>query len=544
MAQAGSAVVPFGGGSTAVVPAGPRRPKSELAIQVAPAKDLAAIVPSRAWDQRNDATASAPPDGEGGLPWRRRLEGALLVALAVLDNALCYATYATVRAFHGRLYDVVDMNLVLLPGLDVALLAFAAVGTLSFLMLVILVECNGLPWFHEIMNFRLYFSALPCGMICTVLVYNTEQTQWAPFTTIMVIVVFVVAWCVHMRVHYSHQLGVLSKIALDVSWFLALLFGAVLAVLFAADALEVITKSDELNCPFADNARMPVRVLTLDRWYCAPWDASGRTEISRAPINAAPVQLTCSDSFVSTFGISIEPHTATCPVGCLATYSGPEVVGCGTYSVDSPICLAAIHAGVLTDQGGGVTVYGRVGVPHFQRCSRNSVTSAERYITRADAAVTLSQPAGGSSTFFAPSAGAGRRLVTAPLVLGADGVQIPQAFHFNNMDSTREFIWLKRFDTVPSKDEGVEADKPWTRVKATISARLAGIELRDERVRLGEHERLPLFGGPQGGQAPGVAPVECRVDAAGVLCEGAGAALVQLDFCRPEAKQCPAEGQQ
>jgi len=492
-----------------------------------------AIVPAAAWDRRNDAATSAMSlGGEKPQSWRLWMEGSLLVMLAIADNALSYVTYATVPAFRSHLYNIVDMQLVFLPGLGIALLIFAGLGTLSFGMLVVLVECNKLRLFHEIMNLRLCFSALPCGLICAVVLYFTERTQWAPFATLMVILTLVICWCLHMRVHYSHQLNVLSKIALDVSWFVALVSGGVLLVLYTTDSIKLISKSGELKCPFADNAMMPVHLLTTDQWYCAPWDLNKTTEITRTPVNSVAAQLSCADTFVSIFGASVEAHKVFCPIGCLRTFQGSSVIGCGIYSVDSPVCVAAIHAGVLTDQGGEATVYGRVGVPHFQRCSQNSIVSTERHVTQANQLVSVSQPTGGSSSFY--QAGSARRLLTTPLVQGTNGIQIPQAFHFSNMDHTREFIWLKRWEKVSSKEPGVEAGKPWTRVKAVTSVRIAGIELEDEKVRLGEYPKQSLFSGPQ----QGTGTSQCRTSDRGVLCRGHIVNLVQLDFCRPQVKAC------
>merc|ERR1740117_1448221 len=139
---------------------------------------------------------------------------------------------------------------------------------------------------------------------------------------------------------------------------------------------------------------MPVYVLPLQKWYCTPWDEATPMPITRIPINTEPTQLTCSDSFIAAFGVSIEPHLIECPVGCLRTFKpreGTNVVGCGVYTVDSPVCVAAIHAGQLTDEGGQAIIYGRLGTSHFQRCSRNSITSVDRYITQSGSRVGVRQ---------------------------------------------------------------------------------------------------------------------------------------------------------
>lgn len=247
---------------------------------------------------------------------------------------------------------------------------------------------------------------------------------------------------------------------------------------------------------------------------------------------------------MAAFGVSIESHLVTCPVGCLRNFNtndGTNVVGCGIYTVDSPICVAAIHAGALTDTGGQITVYGRLGVSVFQRCSRNSISSVERYVTQSGGTVSVTQPtSGGSSTFMADG---GRRLtVTVPTVLDPQGNTVPQAFHFNNdqpggLPQTHEYVWLKRYEKVDA--ETAEDGKPWTQIEATVSLRFAGIELEDERIRIGQTAPQQLFVQPRPGQVFDVRPSECRIRDSGVACQGAGAAVVQLDFCRKEVKECP-----
>jgi len=520
----------------------------ELAIIPSVSPSPQASPKPKEYDPRTDIAVWAVRGGGKPEPlnWKLFLEGLGLVTMAGIDNVLAYLTFFTVRAFHGRLYNIVDLHLTLLPGIDIVLLGFALLGTFAFIMMVVLVECFKLPVFHELMNFRLFFSGMPCGIICAILLYYSERTQWAPFATVAGVLCTTFVWCLHMRLRYGKTLNVVSKISLDISWFVALLIVASLSVLYATDQLKVLTKSDEIGCPYAPNERMPVFALPLQRWYCAPWDEDEPMMISRPPVNTKPVQLSCSDSFIAAFGISIEPHAIECPVGCLRTFSpsqGTNVVGCGVYSVDSPICVAAIHAGALTDTGGQAVIYGRVGVSHFQRCSRNSVTSVDRFITQSGGGVSVTQPSsgGGSSPFLASG---GRRLaVTVPTVLDPLGKQVPQAFHFNNDEYTHEFVWLKKYEKVAADNTGyaagVQDGKPWTQIEATVSLRFAGIELEDEKVRLGNSAPQQLFVQPRPGQVFDAKPAECQIRESGVVCTGAGAAVVQLDFCRKEVKECP-----
>merc|ERR1719359_2211506 len=104
------------------------------------------------------------------------IQGGIILTMSSIDNIMAYLTYFTVRAFHGRLYNIVDVHYALLPGIDVALICFASLGTLVFFVLIIFVECFKLSLFHELMNFRLFFSAMPCAIISVILLYHSERT--------------------------------------------------------------------------------------------------------------------------------------------------------------------------------------------------------------------------------------------------------------------------------------------------------------------------------------------------------------------------------
>merc|ERR1712224_617291 len=132
-----------------------------------------------------------------------------------------------------------------------------------------------------------------------------------------------------------------------------------------------------------------------------------------------------------------------------------------------------------------------------------------------------------------------RRLITTPLVLGPQNQRVPQAFHFNNLPQVREFIWLKKYEKVSSKAGGIVEGKPWTQIEATVSMRIAGLELIDEAVRLGKPAFQSLFVVPRKGQVFDEPLPSCTIETNGVLCRGAGSASIQLDFCRPEEKTCP-----
>lgn len=492
------------------------------------------------WDERLDA-------GDEEMTTSRQLqaETALLIVFALIDNALCYYAFYVVFNYRDSLYNVVELQLALLPGLDIALLAFTITGTLCFVAIVVLVECIGFPWFHELMNARLLLSALPNAVILTIMLWLIELTHWIPAVALVSNCFFAFAWCLHMRMRYAEELSCLSKSSLDSAWVLSLLLAVGIAGLSAFSAVDILTKSAEMNCPVAANAKMPVYVTTQKSWHCAKFGES--LDIWRKPEpSEQPRLLRCTDPYMAVFGASIEAHDFICPSGCIAFDMATEsVTGCGTYAVDSSLCVAAIHAGVLTDRGGKARVYGRIGKPSFESCSRNAVLSARRDVMDVAGDENVLPTAGsGSSEFLASNTGGKRRLdLTPPYVLDITGRRVPQAFHFNNLPDTREFLWLKRYEEVNPTDDGIKSNAPWTRFVGIVSMRIGGVELVDEPVRLGLAEERPLFLRLSGQAAPSSAsqdtPSECTVRPSGVLCSGVGHAAVMLDFCRPEAKTCP-----
>jgi len=283
-------------------------PYDQSSTQLAVAAPQQATQQRSHFDKRTDAAVWAEKtskgkdeDGEEEMSWSIWLQGIGLIGMSGIDNALSYLTFLTVRAFHGRLYNIVDLHMTLLPGIDMVLLSFAVLGTLIFVSMIVLVECLKQPFFHELMNARLFFSAMPCGIVSAILLYHSEQTQWAPFATVVAVLSTIFFWCLHMRVQYRASLNVLSKISLDISWLLALVCVLIISILFGLDLLKVMTGSEDLGCPYAPNNRMPVKILPLERWYCAPWDEDEPMLVAREPVNEVPVQLTCTDSFIAAF---------------------------------------------------------------------------------------------------------------------------------------------------------------------------------------------------------------------------------------------------
>ena len=81
--------------------------------------------------------------------------------------------------------------------------------------------------------------------------------------------------------------------------------------------------------------------------------------------------LTCQ---MTAQGIEGEPGTtvaATCPANCpLSTIWGTD-----TYTDDSPVCVAALHAGVITSEGGPLVITIEAGQQSYAATTRNGVSS-------------------------------------------------------------------------------------------------------------------------------------------------------------------------
>lgn len=98
------------------------------------------------------------------------------------------------------------------------------------------------------------------------------------------------------------------------------------------------------------------------------WGSWGRSFTVAA--STGPAQVTCSTNAQGLLGDS---HTVSCPAGCGSSTAWGE----DTYSDDSSICTAAIHAGVIQAATGGVVrVSITGGQASYPATSRNGVTTS------------------------------------------------------------------------------------------------------------------------------------------------------------------------
>ena len=101
----------------------------------------------------------------------------------------------------------------------------------------------------------------------------------------------------------------------------------------------------------------------------------------------------------------LEPVTVVCPAGGTATGG---VGGTDTYISDSSICLAAVHAGVITLAGGGaITVTKAKGIEVYEATTRNGIAS-QAWSAWNDAFTVSAGSAGGT----VPTESGGRRIRT------------------------------------------------------------------------------------------------------------------------------------
>lgn len=82
--------------------------------------------------------------------------------------------------------------------------------------------------------------------------------------------------------------------------------------------------------------------------------------------------ITCSTNAQSLSGDPGTELTVTCPPGCTSA----SVWGTGTYSDDSGVCTAAIHAGALTSAGGTVRIRIAPGESSYPASTANGVTTS------------------------------------------------------------------------------------------------------------------------------------------------------------------------
>jgi hypothetical protein len=124
----------------------------------------------------------------------------------------------------------------------------------------------------------------------------------------------------------------------------------------------------------ANAQEIPVSVLqdAFGVAEAAPDTAAPDTGAVAPGAPASPVELTCNTGAQTFDGGPGTAFTGTCPAGCTAGI----VWGTNTYTDDSSVCTAAIHAGVLTEAGGPVTFVIEDGQAEYPSSEQNGIISS------------------------------------------------------------------------------------------------------------------------------------------------------------------------
>lgn len=88
---------------------------------------------------------------------------------------------------------------------------------------------------------------------------------------------------------------------------------------------------------------------------------------------AAPINVSCTDTIQSLRQEANPDFSVTCPVNCAA--ASASIWGTDLYTTDSSICKAAIHAAVIRNNGGPVRVKTAPGQGAYTGSVRNGVTT-------------------------------------------------------------------------------------------------------------------------------------------------------------------------
>ena len=94
------------------------------------------------------------------------------------------------------------------------------------------------------------------------------------------------------------------------------------------------------------------------------------------PVDSGPPVIEAGCSFNATLihGSPGSPHRIACPPGCARSGA---TWGTDVYTGDSAICRAAIHAGMISDDGGEVTVILEPGRPAYRGSRRHGIESSD-----------------------------------------------------------------------------------------------------------------------------------------------------------------------
>lgn len=87
---------------------------------------------------------------------------------------------------------------------------------------------------------------------------------------------------------------------------------------------------------------------------------------------AQAINLSCTDSLNALNKKGVKELSVTCPVNC----KSGSVWGTDTYTTDSALCVAAVHAGMIGKKGGTVKVATFSGKSSYAGTTRNGVATS------------------------------------------------------------------------------------------------------------------------------------------------------------------------
>jgi hypothetical protein len=149
------------------------------------------------------------------------------------------------------------------------------------------------------------------------------------------------------------------------------MIGLGLAVIILSVLLARSLMSRPVVAPTATSSSPPPAASS------APSGAASPSSVPAAPGVAVSTAVRATDACPRTLSINRElPMPFSCTCSAQATTES-SVWGTDVYTDDSGLCRAAVHAGVISSQGGSITVVRSVGRPLYVGSTRNGVSSSD-----------------------------------------------------------------------------------------------------------------------------------------------------------------------
>eukprot|EP00921_Rhytidocystis_pertsovi_P008929 GHVQ01014481.1.p1 GENE.GHVQ01014481.1~~GHVQ01014481.1.p1 ORF type:complete len:481 (+),score=43.95 GHVQ01014481.1:531-1973(+) len=312
----------------------------------------------------------------------RESEAATVVGLSLLDNCLTYIVFFKMGSPDANMYNLFEATLILMQTpLAALILSFAVSGTLLIVLGIV-----SFFWkprlFRSLTGIRILISAVPCAVISALLASLSEGGFRGGLALISLFccVLTSISWSLFCSIRLHSRLRSPLIVLLDMQWILGALAILVMFILYFSGSLFFYSNN---LCKQSFNSAMPVYIKSLDRWYCGKWHETAWLD---RPSETAIRDVRCHSTFVGEFGASLHAHRVTCPGGCFFKQVWtikPKPVwtikGCDLYASDSHICASAVHAGMIPDTGGNVTVYGSTGRDYYESCLKNGVVETMSY---------------------------------------------------------------------------------------------------------------------------------------------------------------------